>query len=314
MADSVQSFFPPGKAAHDPAWIDLLEPTEAEVAAVSARYGIRLPSRAELDEIETSSRLRVDGDAIVVTLPIASGPEDGAPVRRPLGLILTRAHFVTVRYGEVHGITRARAALAGASEVTSVVAFVAVLEGMVDYAADELERLGGTLNDLSQRIFQQPDVQSPRANLALKALLRAVGRLGERLSHIRESLLALERIPPFVAEKAKTRSLNLELGRLDIVEQDAKSLADFEVHLTDKTQFLLDAVLGFISTEQNDIFRVLTIVSVLGIPPTFIASMYGMNFDTIREYHWSHGYFYALSLIFLSIALPAWWFKRRGWF
>jgi len=311
----VQCTFPPGKAAHDAPWIDLLEPTEAEVAAMSAAHGIRIPSRAMLEEIETSSRLQVQDDAIVATMPITSGPEHGPPVRRPLGLILTQDLFVTVRYGEVHGITRARAALADSKgDVTSVAAFMCVLEGMVDYAADELERLGAMLNDASQRIFQQPDTQSPRANFALKAMLRAVGRVGERLSHIRESLLALERIAPFVAGKAKPWLGSREQGRLDILEQDAKSLAEFEVHLTDKTQFLLDAVLGFISTEQNDIFRVLTIVSVLGIPPTFIASMYGMNFDTIHEYHWRHGYLWALSLIFLSILLPAWWFKRRGWF
>jgi magnesium transporter len=102
-------------------------------------------------------------------------------------------------------------------------------------------------------------------------------------------------------------------ARLKTAEGDLASLTDFEVHLTDKVQFLLDAVLGFIKTEQNDIFKVLTIVSVVGIPPTLIAGIYGMNFQNMPEYHWSHGYAWGLSLIFLSTILPVAWFKWRGW-
>jgi len=90
-------------------------------------------------------------------------------------------------------------------------------------------------------------------------------------------------------------------------------LVDFEAHLSSKSQFLLDAILGFINTEQNDIFRVLTIVSVIGIPPTLIASMYGMNFHDMPELRWRWGYPYGLTLIALSALAPILWFKRRGW-
>jgi magnesium transporter len=90
-------------------------------------------------------------------------------------------------------------------------------------------------------------------------------------------------------------------------------LVDFEAHLSAKSQFLLDAILGFINTEQNEIFKVLTIVSVVGIPPTLIASMYGMNFHDMPELSWRWGYPYGLTLIALSVLLPIFWFKRRGW-
>jgi magnesium transporter len=102
------------------------------------------------------------------------------------------------------------------------------------------------------------------------------------------------------------------VARLRTAIADLTSLTDFEVHLTDKVQFLLDAVLGFINTEQNDIFRVLTIVSVVGIPPTLVAGMYGMNFQ-MPEYHWHYGYAWGLFVIFLSTILPIGWFKWRGW-
>jgi magnesium transporter len=104
-----------------------------------------------------------------------------------------------------------------------------------------------------------------------------------------------------------------EKNRLSTAQQDLASLVDFEVHLSSKSQFLLDAILGFINTEQNEIFKVLTIVSVVGIPPTLIASMYGMNFHDMPELTWRWGYPYGLTLIALSILVPIVWFKRRGW-
>jgi len=152
-----------------------------------------------------------------------------------------------------------------------------------------------------------------RSNRALKETLREIGAVANRLSHIRDSILGLQRIAPFAAESGKPWIGDAVQARLKTVAKDLQSLADFEVHLTDKVQFLLDAVLGFINTEQNDIFKVLTIVSVVGIPPTLIASMYGMNFETIHEYHWRYGYAWGLFLIVLSAILPTAWFKWRGW-
>jgi magnesium transporter len=100
---------------------------------------------------------------------------------------------------------------------------------------------------------------------------------------------------------------------LQTANRDVVSLTDFVTHLSDKVQFLLDAVLGFINSEQNEIFKVLTIASVVGIPPTLIASMYGMNFKNMPELSWAWGYEYGLALIVVSIVLPILWFKSRGW-
>jgi magnesium transporter len=123
----------------------------------------------------------------------------------------------------------------------------------------------------------------------------------------------LQRFIPFVCDKCAPWIGADVQSRLKTAGTDIQSLVDFEAHLTNKVQFLLDAVLGFINTEQNEIFKVLTIVSVVGIPPTLIASMYGMNFHNMPEYSWSFGYQWGLGLIFLSALLPALWFKWRGW-
>jgi magnesium transporter len=140
-----------------------------------------------------------------------------------------------------------------------------------------------------------------------------VGNAGERLSQIRGSLLGLQRIVPFVSEPQREWIPNDVRSRLKVAQGDLLSLTDYETHLSDKVQFLLDAVLGFINTKQNDIFTVLTIVSVVGIPPTLVASIYGMNFKNMPELDWAWGYQFGLTLIVLSTILPILWFKWRGW-
>jgi len=101
--------------------------------------------------------------------------------------------------------------------------------------------------------------------------------------------------------------------RLETVRQDVASLNDYDAHLVNKLQLLLDATLGMINIEQNNIIKVLTIVSLVGVPPTLVASMYGMNFKNMPELDWAWGYPYGLAMIALSAVLPLLWFKWRGW-
>ena len=147
----------------------------------------------------------------------------------------------------------------------------------------------------------------------LRETLIDIGDMGERLSHIRDTLLVLQRGLPFVVEHGDGWMGQEVKARLKMALNDVQSLNDYEVHLTDKIQFLLDADLGFINTQQNELFKVLTIASVVGIPPTFVASMYGMNFHNMPELSWAWGYQWGLFLIILSTVLPIAWFKWKGW-
>ena len=144
-------------------------------------------------------------------------------------------------------------------------------------------------------------------------MLKTIGRDGDLLSKVSESMLGLTRIVQYMLVKGQGEITPELKARLDTVNQDVKSLHDFQDHLTNKSQFLLDTVLGLANIEQNNVFRVLTVVSVVGIPPTFIASMYGMNFKEMPELNWHYGYAYGLTLIFLSAVIPAAWFKVKGW-
>jgi magnesium transporter len=298
-------------------WVDLLDPTEEERAKACTDYAIEIPTRQQLEEIETSSRLRADGDALILSMPLASRSPTGEAMPTPVGFVLTPKLLITIRYTELHAIPPALESLKKDSSPSSADVFATLIEAMVDYSADLLEQIAAELNTVSRRVFTRYGPVRQRnvahSSRALKETLLDVGGTGDRLGHIRDSILGLQRMTPFVLDKGQKWLGETVQARLKTVEQDLQSLADYEVHLTDKVQFLLDAILGFINTEQNDIFKVLTIVSVIGIPPTLIAGIYGMNFTTISEYHWRYGYAWGLSVIVLSALLPAAWFKWRGW-
>jgi magnesium transporter len=306
-----------GGASHPAAfWIDLLNPTPAEVAQVEADYHIAVPSRDSLQEIETSSRLRAVGQALYVSMPLAIQDESAGFAPLPLGFVLSAQVLVTVRFSDVPAFSQVEARVQQQQDISGTQTFCALIEGMVDFGADRLEKLSGDLAAVSARAFSRSAAsqqRDKRISQGLHECLKAIGIAGDQLSHSRESMLGLQRIIGFVLKMATDWLSPEEKTRLSTAQQDLVSLVDFEAHLSGKSQFLLDAILGFINTEQNEIFKVLTIVSVVGIPPTLIASMYGMNFHDMPELAWRWGYPYALALIALSILLPILWFKRRGW-
>jgi len=193
--------------------------------------------------------------------------------------------------------------------------FAALIESMVDYRADLLESMSAQVGAVSKRVFARHVPRTRRVVLdgSLREMLAAIGAAGERLSEIRESLLGLQRIVGFSCEMANDWMRPEIRARLTTARGDIASLSDYETDLWSKIHFLLDAILGFINTDQNDIFKVLTMVSVVGIPPTLIASMYGMNFHNMPELSWRYGYQFGLLLILASAILPIVWFKWRGW-
>jgi magnesium transporter len=297
-------------------WADLLNPTPEEIARVSAECGIRIPSRESLQEIEASSRLRVESGVLYVSMPLAIQDAANGLSPVPLGFILSQQQLITVRFSEVHAFAEVKNQVEKGTCMNSTAVFYTLIDSMVDFIADMLEKLSSDLASVSARVFGRQGVPPPHNKSfthALRDSMNTVGIAGDQLSRLRESVLGLQRIVGFVAETTVDWHVAELKSHLKTARQDLASLVDFEAHLSGKTQFLLDAVLGFINTEQNDIFKVLTIVSVVGIPPTLIASMYGMNFKNMPELNWQYGYPYGLALIFVSTLVPIVWFKRRGW-
>jgi magnesium transporter len=298
-------------------WIDAQSPTPEESAFLRRSLGVEPPSLAKMSEIESSSRLYRQRDAICVTLPLPGHESDGVVAVHPLALMITPHALLTVRYEDLKpcdplhlealGIERAPANAVGAT--------IALLEGIVDHLADQLELLTSRLDERSRQIFADPTRGKAKGlqGAQLKALVPDIGRLRSFNSVVEETLLTLARAVPFLESELGDRLTPETRTRLERIDRDVQSLSAHEGRLSDKLQFMLDASLGLIGVEQNDIFKVLTIVSVIGIPPTLIASMYGMNFKNIPEYDWSWGYPYGLTLIALSALLPLAWFKWRKW-
>ena len=300
-------------------WIDAVRPDAREIAFLERTLGIEVPTLETLSEIETSSRLRSEKDWLYLSIPMIHRADGFMPALTPLGFVLSKDVLLTVRFkpmkafDDVLGTISRCPAQVGAPGV-----LVVILEAIVDHAADVLEGAGSDLDSLSEEIFgtNAANVRRhrPRADGdKLRGVTRKIGRNGDLTSKIEDLLLGMARMLPYVAANAASY---LEAGiraKLESLQRDITSLNDYETHLTDKIQFLLDATLGLTNIDQNNIFRILTVVSVIGIPPTFFASMWGMNFKNIHEYDWTYGYEFGLFIIAVSALIPIIWFKWRGW-
>ncbi len=301
-------------------WIDLFNADADEIGAVEAMLGVRIPSREALSEIEVSSRLRTEQGVLYLSTPMMSQSESEEPYLSPVGFVLAPTALITIRFDRFKSFaTAAEAIQALGKPCDALGAFTLLVEAVIDRQADLLERCGAELTGISHSVFSIRDLQSSKAvrtNVGHRRLLASLGRLGDRLSELRAVLLGLGRIAPFVLEIKRKGEQPLDEydSRLQAAKQDIQSLIDYETHLTDKVQFLLESVLGQIKIQQNDIFKVLTIASVVGIPPTLVASIYGMNFANMPELHWNFGYPFGLAVILVSTLAPIAWFKWRGWF
>ena len=297
-------------------WLDLVQPSPQEVAFVERATKLRLPTLEELSEIESSSRLRAEDGVLYLSAPLVHRAIANQPETTPVGFVLTPEMLITVRFEQLMAFDNFAKTTCGSAAET----FVGLLEAIVDRTADVLEHIAAELDTLSHRLFRSGSIDAARRRRPaheardLRAILRRVGAGGDLVSKIRDSLLGLGRIVPYVASLAAAWLPEPVKPRLETLRHDIGSLSDYDTHLVNKVQLLLDATLGLINVEQNDIIKVLTIVSVVGVPPTLVASMYGMNFQYMPELHWSWGYPYGLLLILISAVAPLLWFRWRGWF
>jgi magnesium transporter len=305
----------------DVVWFDLLQPAPGEVRLVERATGLALPSFEALSEIESSSRIRVLNQALYLSVPLVHTADTDEPHATPVGFVLTPDRLITVRFEALAAFTTFSQGFASwnAASASSASIFAGLMETIIDHGADALERIAAELDGLSHRLFRvdgryKHQRRRPvREEADLRNSLRRVGHSGDLASKIRDSLLGIARVVPFVANHGADWLPADVKPRFDILRQDVASLSDYDSHLVNKVQLLLDATLGLINIEQNNIIKVLTVVSVVGVPPTLVASMYGMNFRHMPELDWAWGYPYGLALIVLSAILPLAWFKWRRW-
>jgi magnesium transporter len=297
------------------AWIDLVDATDEERSQVERATKLHVPTFTEVTEIESSSRVFSKDGAIYLSMPLPATGDARAPLSA-VGFVLNERVLLTARFSRHPVFDSVFEGCAQKDGLGAREIFLWIVEALVDRAADSLEHASAKLDALSDATFQaEPELKGAqrRTDRSLRQGLRQLGVTGNWISQIRDTLLGMNRIASFVAESGDTTLAPAHASRLKAIRADVVSLADYEGHLSSKVQFLLDATLGFINIEQNDIVKTLTVASVVGIPPVLIAGVYGMNFQHMPEYAWRLGYPFALGLMVVTGLLPLVWFKRRGW-
>jgi magnesium transporter len=298
-------------------WLDLLEPTPAEERTVEQLLGVEVPTREEMREIEASSRLYQENGALYLTLTAVTRSESARPETSAITFILAGGRLATLRYADLLSFRTFVAYAekhAGAGDSAPLV-LAGLLEAIVERIADVLERIGGELDALSAGIFAPPDPARRAADSSrdLRALMQQIGRSGDLLSKARESLASQSRLLAFLQQTATTGLAEDQRARHHNLTRDVASLADHAAFINSKISLLLDATLGLINIEQNNIIKIFSVASVVFLPPTLIASIYGMNFRHMPELDWPVGYPLALGLMVASAILPYVYFRHRGW-
>ena len=298
------------------AWVDLFSPTHDEEARVEAAFGIDIPTREELAEIEASSRLYQEDGATFMTATLIRRGDDGKAETQPVTFILKDDRLITVRYSEPRAfpIFIKRAQKPGTCQPSGNGILINLLETVVDRAADHLENVSVVVDQASHDVFHAQSSRRTRSRV-IQERLRSIGEEGDFNSKLRESLVSIGRLVAFLAAvmEGSTKAPRDVRSHLKTVQRDIQSLTDHSTFLSGKIGFLLDAILGMLSIEQNDIIKTFSVAAVVFLPPTLIASIYGMNFEFLPEFKWDYGYPMALALMVLSAILPLSFFKWKGW-
>lgn len=297
-------------------WIDLLEPTNEQERAVETLLHVEIPTREEVRTIDESSQTYREGNTLVMTARIISKSATSSVRLVSVTFILVGNTLITLRYGDPMPfrtfVTRAEKEATRLASGETVM--VGLLETIVDRAAEILQTVGDELETLSTDIFTRDGSVSGSGNRAdLRPTLQKIGRNGDLANRVRVSLHSLDRIIPYLPSSKAEASADGIPERLSTVVNDIESLLSHDGHVMSSVTFLLDATLGLINIQQNAIIKIFSVAAVIFLPPTLIASIYGMNFEHMPELKWIAGYPFAVVLMIASAALPYLYFKRRGW-
>lgn len=297
-------------------WIDLVHPTPREEALAEALIGVEVPSGEELRAIEPSSRLYVENGAAYLTASVVWKSDSDFAEIADIGFVLVDKRLVTIRYAEPKAFEvfaanaeREFCGLDGRDVLTRLI------EAMVDRCAEVLESRSRRIDVLSSEVFRRGVAHSPEAvTRNLEATLGVIASHQRTIAKVRESLMSLSRVTGFLQTlPGITEDKTLKL-RCRSMAGDIQSLSEHADFISENIIFLLDASLGLISVQQNQVMKVLSVGAMVFLPPTFIGTVYGMNFQDMPELSQPWAYPTALMVMAVSAVGPYFWFKRKGWF
>jgi magnesium transporter len=296
-------------------WIDLVSPTVAEDKAVERLAGIAIPTREDMQEIEISSRLYIENAARYMTATLMCQADTDTPKTTAVTFILAGHRLVTVRYDQPKpfALVENKLARSCSPNITGEAVMVELLDAVIDRCADILERVGADVDQVSHEIFE-PESERHGSAKRYSQILITIGRKGDLTSKVRESLVSIGRLVTFMSAVIEGVKWSKDMReQLKTQQRDVAALTDHASYLSNKITFVLDAMLGVVNLEQNNIIKLFSVMAVVLMPPTLIASIYGMNFKNMPELEWAHGYTWALFAMVLAAVLPYLAFKWKKW-
>lgn len=307
----IEEELPPGSI-----WIDLLNPTAGEDAKVEAHLGISIPTREEMHDIEPSEIIYAESGAHYMTARVICHSDTSVPRLADVTFILTEKALVTVRYDEpgAFNIFLNRVTKPGGCELEPAGVIEGLIDAVVDRAAEVLRGVGDRIDLRSRQIFDG-DSANVEQGRVYQAVVRKIGQYEHIISNVRESMVSIERVLLYLSANFK-RTKKSASGftpewRSSI--RDVQAIEEHATFLSSKLQFMLNATLGLVSIEQNKIIKLFSVVSVALMPPTLVASSYGMNFKNMPELEWTYGYPMAIVLMVVFAVLPYLFFRWKKW-
>lgn len=299
-------------------WCDLFQPSREEEHLVEGLFEIEIPTRDEMVEIELSNRLYQYNGTIFTTTTMVAKADTVQPETHAVSFILSGSALITLRYAESYSFKAYLGQLGNrkGEYYEGIDAMCDLLELTINRVADLLENTGHKLDDINATLFRasiEDKVERQQKTPDFEELLLQVGICGDLLSKIREGMVSLTRLIGFASGTSYFEESSAHHARSLIMLRDISALNEQAGFLSGRLNFLLDTTLGMIGIQQTSIIKIFSVASVVFLPPTLVASVYGMNFDFIPELHKDWGYPYSIALMILSALLPYLYFKRRKW-
>jgi len=285
-------------------WIDITFPSQNDFKVIESEYNLEFPTRQESQEIEVSSRFWEDEDDITINSFFMIS-EDKHSYNESISFILKDHMLITIRYREFKTFNDCEKKLLSAPNlfISGYDVFGYILESRIDIDADIIENLSKSVTTLRKQLFSDETDNED--------ILEIISRFEDMNTMIRDSLIDKQRIISSMLKSPKVpQSLQ---NNLKIMIKDVNSLIEYTKYNFDRLDYIHNIFLGLLGIEQNKVVKIFTVVSVIFLPPTLIASIYGMNFEFMPELDWIFGYPFSLGLMLASAILPIFIFKKKGW-
>ncbi|QJW90557.1 magnesium/cobalt transporter CorA [Spirosoma taeanense] len=287
-------------------WVDLQNPTSAEIKSVEEKFDVDFLSQQEQLEIESSSRYIEEDDLMIANSNFLVPDQEQRYVTVPVSFILKDDTLFTYRNADLKSfadtVKRIKSRRAVFSDGAQILIYI--FESRIDYDADLIEMVSGEIKAINRLLDLDATLD--------REMLLNINDYQELTMSIRENVVDKQRVISSMIRSDGWFS-EAEQQRLRTLIKDINSLIDHTNFIFERLEFLQNTYLGLIDLEQNRVVKIFTVVSLVFLPPTLLASMWGMNFDNMPEIHWKYGYVFALAMMVFSSALTVWIFRRKNW-